>query len=127
MTRKNTFRKDLDIKEQECIDKLHAKRRDNYIFADTPFKCPYCTDGHSKEAFQEHYRYKARFLEHFLFWEHIMSSEYLVASELRSAIDAFIKTKSKSATTEAFKEAKANLIKEVERQHNLKHFKREIT
>lgn len=119
MNQLEILKKELDTKETEdLVGKLYAKRNDKNIFADTPFRCPYCIGGYTAKAFEERYRYRKKFEEHFRFWEQIMQYAYLGGLTLSLAIDKYIESKSEGHTKEEYKDAETNLIRVVETQHS---------
>ena len=78
MDQLDNLMKQLDIKESEgLVNRLYEKINDKYIFADTPFRSPNWSEGYTDEKFDEDYRYRKQFEEHFHFWEQIMAYAYL--------------------------------------------------
>ena len=95
-----------DVKEMEClVGKLHSKITDKNIF----FKLSPERRNSNGEGVKEHFR----------FWDKIEQYIYLGPPELRSTLNKYIESKSKSSTDEKYEKAEADLIKEIKNRYDV--------
>ena len=95
-----------DVKEMEClVGKLHSKRMDKNIF----FKLSPERRNSNGEGVKEHFR----------FWDKIEQYIYLGPPELRSTLNKYIESKSKSSTDEKYEKAEADLIKKIKNRYDV--------
>jgi len=95
-----------DVKEMEClVGKLHPKITDKNIF----LKLSPERRNSNGEGVKEYFR----------FWDKIEQYMYLGPPELRSTLNKYIESKSKSSTDEKYEKVEADLIKEIKNRYDV--------